>query len=250
MATKPEQDEGSGGHEGPTERPTESSHIRPHQADPVQGPNLTPATKQDISDLLHKMRQLHAADLDLLKTEIMAVTARTQASEEDILDLRQEVQGLKETLHQLQNSQATLTTRVAQAEDRHRHINIKILGIPDSFGITELPHYLRQLTTSLMLHAQAKKLNFEGFYRIPKPRQASPQASQDVIVRCHSTTGKAQLMATVRGKTPLNFEASQLLPRHNPQHTIMAPINAASDQPTTQRGHRVTVGITTHTDSH
>ncbi|CAH2283778.1 Hypothetical predicted protein [Pelobates cultripes] len=50
---------------------------------------LTPATKQDIADLLMEMR--HG-----MRTEIQAVNARTQASEEDILDLKQEVKGLKE----------------------------------------------------------------------------------------------------------------------------------------------------------
>ncbi|CAH2306912.1 Hypothetical predicted protein [Pelobates cultripes] len=59
--------------------------------------NLTPATKQDIADLLKEMRQMHAADMDLLRTEMQAVTARTQATEEDILDLKQEVNGAKRT---------------------------------------------------------------------------------------------------------------------------------------------------------
>ncbi|CAH2219837.1 Hypothetical predicted protein [Pelobates cultripes] len=156
------------------------------------------------------MRQLHAADLELLKTEFTAVTAHTQASEEDILDLRQEVQGLKESILQLQSSQANLTSRADTAEDRHRQVNIKIRGIPDSIGITELPHYLRRLTTSLLPHIQAKKLTFEGFFCIPKPRQASPTASHNVKVRCHSSTDKALLMTAVRGKTPLTFESSQL----------------------------------------
>ncbi|CAH2302732.1 Hypothetical predicted protein [Pelobates cultripes] len=66
--------------------------------------NLNPATKQDIADSLQGMRQMHAADLDSIKTEIQAVTALTQASEEDIQDLRKEVQGLKETVQHLQTS--------------------------------------------------------------------------------------------------------------------------------------------------
>ncbi|CAH2318672.1 Hypothetical predicted protein, partial [Pelobates cultripes] len=64
-------------------------------AHPIRDPqtnrtNITPATKQDIADLLKEMRQMHAADMDLLRTEMQAVITRTQATEEDTLDLKQE----------------------------------------------------------------------------------------------------------------------------------------------------------------
>ncbi|CAH2224523.1 Hypothetical predicted protein [Pelobates cultripes] len=95
------------------------------------------------------MRQMHAADPDLIKTEVQAVTAPTQASEEDIQDLRKEVQDLKETVQHLKTSQATISTRVDQAEDRHRRTNFKIRGIPDSVDVTELANYLRRLFSKL-----------------------------------------------------------------------------------------------------
>ncbi|CAH2294329.1 Hypothetical predicted protein [Pelobates cultripes] len=41
--------------------------------------NLNPATKKYVADLLQEMRQMHSADLDLIKTEIQAVTTCTQA---------------------------------------------------------------------------------------------------------------------------------------------------------------------------
>ncbi|CAH2301624.1 Hypothetical predicted protein [Pelobates cultripes] len=51
---------------------------------------LAPATKQDILNLLQELRQKSNADLDLIRTEVQAVTAQTQASEEDITDIRHE----------------------------------------------------------------------------------------------------------------------------------------------------------------
>ncbi|CAH2328580.1 Hypothetical predicted protein [Pelobates cultripes] len=49
-----------------------------------------PATKRDIRLLLQEMKGLFDTDINLIRTETQAVTARVQASEEDILDLRQE----------------------------------------------------------------------------------------------------------------------------------------------------------------
>ncbi|CAH2315712.1 Hypothetical predicted protein [Pelobates cultripes] len=80
----------------------------------------TPATKQDIADLLMEMRRMHAADINLIKTEMQAMTARTRATEENILDLQREA------------AQSTLITRLDQTEDRNRRANLKLRGIPDT----------------------------------------------------------------------------------------------------------------------
>ncbi|CAH2283722.1 Hypothetical predicted protein [Pelobates cultripes] len=63
----------------------------------VEWDALTLATKQNISNLLKVFRQVLTAGLDVLRTEVQMVTVQTQASVEGILDLKQEVQGLKET---------------------------------------------------------------------------------------------------------------------------------------------------------
>ncbi|CAH2328360.1 Hypothetical predicted protein [Pelobates cultripes] len=140
--------------------------------------NLTPAIKQDIADLLNKMRQMYAAEMDMLRTEMQAVTARTQATEEDVLDLKQE----------------------DLAEDRNRRTNLKLRGIADSVDSTELPHYLRRLTATFLPHAQVKKFTLDCFFRIRKARQAPATAPKDVIIQCHSVADKISLLTAVRGK--------------------------------------------------
>ncbi|CAH2307208.1 Hypothetical predicted protein [Pelobates cultripes] len=124
--------------------------------------------------------------------------------------MRQEVTCLKETVQQLLTSHSTLITRVDLAEERNRCTKLKLRGIPDSINITELPHYLCRLTNMLLPHSQAKKILFDGFFRIKKPRQAPTTASQDVIIRCQSLTDKNRIIAAGRGKTPMTFESSQI----------------------------------------
>ncbi|CAH2278324.1 Hypothetical predicted protein [Pelobates cultripes] len=58
----------------------------------AEGDDSAPATKRDIRLLLQEMKGLFDTDINLIHTETQAVTARVQASEEDILDLRQEAQ--------------------------------------------------------------------------------------------------------------------------------------------------------------
>ncbi|CAH2313254.1 Hypothetical predicted protein [Pelobates cultripes] len=102
----------------------------------------TPATKQDIAILLMEMRRMHAADINLIKTEMQAMTARTRATEKDILDLQREVREIKDTCYHMQAAQSTLITRLDQTKDRNRRANLKLRGIPDTIDSSELPHYV------------------------------------------------------------------------------------------------------------
>ncbi|CAH2285791.1 Hypothetical predicted protein [Pelobates cultripes] len=92
-------------------------------------------------------------------------------------------------------------------EDRSRCTNVKILGISDIIGPTELPQYLERLTAVLLLQVQAKKLEFNSHFRINKDKQAPPAASRDVIVQCHSMSDKRSILPAVSSKTPLDFES-------------------------------------------
>ncbi|CAH2283077.1 Hypothetical predicted protein [Pelobates cultripes] len=95
---------------------------------------LAPATRQDIPNLLRELRQMSAADVDIVRTEVQIVTVCTQATEVEVTDIKQEVQVLKEQMLNMQHSHATLTQQVDISKDRKRRTNIKIRGIPDSDG--------------------------------------------------------------------------------------------------------------------
>ncbi|CAH2301614.1 Hypothetical predicted protein [Pelobates cultripes] len=135
-----------------------------------------PATKQDIQKLLLNMRQMFTADLDLIKVEVQGVTARIQSSEEDNLDTRHEMSNMHETLHQVQSAQATMALKLDLTEDHSRRANLKIRCIPDTVDSNELPHYLRRVMAELLPSNQAKRVGFDGFFRIKKSAQASSAA--------------------------------------------------------------------------
>ncbi|CAH2306151.1 Hypothetical predicted protein [Pelobates cultripes] len=83
----------------------------------------TPATKQDIADLLMEMRRMHAADINLIKTEMQAMTARTQATEEDILDLQREAKV------GLDGSDALMHRRMGAAVSDHFNVSDQDLEV-------------------------------------------------------------------------------------------------------------------------
>ncbi|CAH2277112.1 Hypothetical predicted protein [Pelobates cultripes] len=144
----------------------------------------SPATKLNIKNLLLELKQMSVADMDLMKTEVQVVTAHVLASEEDIREVQQDVKALKEDFLHHQPSHTALLTRFDMAEDRNRHNNLKIRGIPDSIGpqlVTSLP---QKACSSTDAHAQAKKIAFDGFFHVtpswPKLHQHHTQTRKGV----------------------------------------------------------------------
>ncbi|CAH2299703.1 Hypothetical predicted protein [Pelobates cultripes] len=144
------------------------------------------------------------ADINLVRTEIQAVTAQVQASEEDILDLRQEVKRKEDTLRHLQSANTVFQNTQDAMEDCSRRTDIIIREIPD-IGPTKLSQFRRRLTAVLLPHTHAKKLEFDGHFRINKAKRAPTMALRDFLVRCHSTSNKRSIMAAVGGEAPVRL---------------------------------------------
>ncbi|CAH2220159.1 Hypothetical predicted protein [Pelobates cultripes] len=89
----------------------------------AEGDDSAPAPKKDIRHLLQETKQMFDADINLVRTEMQAVTARVQASEEDILYLRQEVKSMGDTLQYLQSANTAFQNTLDLMEDRSRCMN-------------------------------------------------------------------------------------------------------------------------------
>ncbi|CAH2249643.1 Hypothetical predicted protein [Pelobates cultripes] len=86
----------------------------------AEGDDLASATKCNIRQLLHEMKQMFDSDIDLAQTEIQAVTTRVQAMEEDIMGLCQEENSMGHTLCQLQSAHTVVQTKLDTIKDHSR----------------------------------------------------------------------------------------------------------------------------------
>ncbi|CAH2245664.1 Hypothetical predicted protein [Pelobates cultripes] len=85
-----------------------------------EGDDMAPATKRDIRQFLQEVKQMYEADLNKARTEIQAVTTRVQAMEDNIIDLRQEVNDMGHTLRQLQSANTAVQRKLDTIENRSR----------------------------------------------------------------------------------------------------------------------------------
>ncbi|CAH2252343.1 Hypothetical predicted protein [Pelobates cultripes] len=67
-----------------------------------------------------------------------------------------------------------------------------------------------RLFTELLTLMQAKKIQVEGFFRLPKPARAPATATRNTVVQFESGRDKAAVITAARERSPLNFESMQL----------------------------------------
>ncbi|CAH2247790.1 Hypothetical predicted protein [Pelobates cultripes] len=108
----------------------------------------TRATNGDILELMRNMRRLFNADLAVVREEIMAITARVQATEGEISAIAHRQTGTAEQQAQLHTSQQTLSHQLDALDDYGRRKNVKLRGIAEAIGDSELLHIVQQMLAS------------------------------------------------------------------------------------------------------
>ncbi|CAH2219531.1 Hypothetical predicted protein [Pelobates cultripes] len=88
MAALPEHDASSSSSESVFRDHVEPANGRQPPLSRLNPDLLTPATKLDIKNLLMELKQMSAADMNLIRKEVQSVTTGVQASEEDISDVQ------------------------------------------------------------------------------------------------------------------------------------------------------------------
>ncbi|CAH2319599.1 Hypothetical predicted protein [Pelobates cultripes] len=171
--------------------------------------NNTPATKGDIKSLLRDIRKMFQADLAILREDMLSLTGHLKAAEETSAHIKAEQTTLAAEQKRLTASQATMTLKLTEYEDRSRSKNIKIRGIPTTIDKTELPQYVGRLLQQILPHKQAKNILVDNIYRIRRQGRQPQQASSDIIIQLVTHLDKTAIMAAVRDLPFLAFE------RHN-----------------------------------
>ncbi|CAH2326814.1 Hypothetical predicted protein [Pelobates cultripes] len=119
------------------------------------------------------------------------VENRLHFQEQSYLDLVDRVK----TLQKQVNQQAE---KLEDAEDRSRHNNLRMEGIPDNIDTAELPNNFQTMVRAVKLTATNSELLLDHIHRLPKPSSATTAVPKDVIVRFHDYHIKEEFLVAVR----------------------------------------------------
>ncbi|CAH2292627.1 Hypothetical predicted protein [Pelobates cultripes] len=138
MAAEPDPKTGSNSSAMSLEDHGEYQRPQPQHAQQVVSDDLAPATKRDIRQLLKEMKLIF--DSNLVWTEIQAVTTRVQATEYDLMDIRQE--DITRNTLQWRKSLVQLTTQLCNEKVEYRWLLPRTLAATRD-NVVRKPHYQR-----------------------------------------------------------------------------------------------------------
>lgn len=88
--------------------------------------------------------------------------------------------------------------KMADREDRSRHNNVKIRGIPETILPADLNSYARKLISTLLPDLPPVETIIDRIHRLPKPPHLPAEVPRDTLMRIHFFHTKDMLLAQPR----------------------------------------------------
>ncbi|CAH2250787.1 Hypothetical predicted protein [Pelobates cultripes] len=129
------------------------------RAIPETHPDLTPASKAYIQNMLAEIKAFFTADTALWRKDMGVMTARLRMLEEAGDTTRGKQDDLKAEVGKLKQANLTMESRLAVLEDSKRQQNLRVRGVPEDAAEAEIPHYFRRLISSMLPQPKAKAIH-------------------------------------------------------------------------------------------
>lgn len=104
--------------------------------------------------------------------------------------------GLVDAHNQLEEDMISITTKLADLEDKNRRNNVKLRGISESVSNSELIPYIQQIT--ILQSVSNRDLIIDRAHRIPKPKGIPESAPRDIIMSVNFYHIKEELIQATR----------------------------------------------------
>ncbi|XP_063298016.1 dynein axonemal heavy chain 14 [Pelobates fuscus] len=179
------------------------------QTQPV-GTNPNPVTMEALSTLISEHHGKIAADVALIRGDLKLIATRLGTVEETTTKHTCQIKELQTAVHNLQQQTLQHEYQLSTMEDKRRQTHLKVRGIADTVPEAELPHLIRRLLTALLNPKTAKAILIDGIFRVPRPANAPPNTTRDVVIRFQTLKDKAAVLEATRGHTTYSFEDMNL----------------------------------------
>lgn len=139
---------------------------------------------------------------------------RVTTIEQGMSECTTTVKDLTDTYDEVKEEQEWVRAKLADLEDRSRHNNVKLRGVPENILPADLQKYARDLMHSILPDASPRDLFVDRIHRISKPPHLATFVPRDVLIRVHFFHVKERWMAEAQSKMPLPrlYEGLQLYP--------------------------------------
>lgn len=161
-----------------------------------------PLMDTTLKDMLVSLRTtLHAVMLAItqqFKSEVTAVSNRVTHIESKMGEFTTTFNEMVDAQNDRDDEIVQIKTKLADLEDRSRHNNVKIWGIPESVKPPDLKNYFVNLMKAALPDAPLEDLVINRIHRLPRSKNIPSHLPRDTIVQMHFYHIKDQFMSAAR----------------------------------------------------
>ncbi|CAH2321913.1 Hypothetical predicted protein [Pelobates cultripes] len=130
--------------------------------------------------------------------ELGSCTAQVEAKMEEIVEAHNSA---ADKIKQMEIQLTYYEQKIMDLEDRSRHSNLRIRGVPESITITELPNYILKLFKTLAPEISTDMFLLDHLHRVSKPKHKQATLPRDVLLKAHYFHIKNLLLKKSRNKS-------------------------------------------------
>ncbi|CAH2300662.1 Hypothetical predicted protein [Pelobates cultripes] len=185
------------------------SHSPTHTSDAGSDTDSRQVTTDDLSvsekrlaamlqDLRTSMKTDFQAAVSDMRKDTHEVGTRVNALEEKTDELCHMNDTIVEKIQRMEADNKRLMENLADLEDRSRHNNICVRGVPETVTQEELPAYLLRLFQAIQPSVELADLHLDRAHRVPKPQNLAHEVPRDIVTRLNYYSAKEAILMAQR----------------------------------------------------
>lgn len=171
---------------------------------------LMSGLKKELAGMFHNLEKSIKKEITAVRTDMSHILVRVEETEQ-----RQDTQALaikemQDTVTQLAIAQRASLYKLEDLENRNRRNNIRVRGLPEATGDSDLEPSIRGIFNTIMGNPVTAPLRFDRVHRALRPRNTNSDQPRDVICRLHYFEDKNAIMMKMRGLPNIDFDGATI----------------------------------------
>ena len=171
---------------------------------------LSLPTREDLDRFVTRVEKAFKQDIDQLKADTTQLGNRLESLEQIVDEALPTIAKLGDKCAAQDYQIEALLTQLDDYENRSRRSNIRIRGLPEATGASDIVPTLQGIFKELLGLSPNDKVEIDRAHRALRPQSQDAENPRDIICKLHRYTVKDRIMQLMRKRPYFDFDGARL----------------------------------------